>query len=452
VFPNPQDALPLPARPSLEQYRKLAKELVAASRSSDPGAVAAWSRRWIERLAETQPPPGQRPFRREHIEDTIYEVEQYVRRKLAPEPGREAGTLADAQHVLARSHGFDNWAELARHFEALAARGTEVSDFETAADAIVSGDIDTLRRLLRDNPTLVRARSTREHNGTLLTYVSANGVEGYRQRTPKNIVAITQLLLEAGAEVDAEADVYGGGCTPLGLTATSAHPRGAGVQLELMQLLLDHGARIEDPPTAGNRHSAVMSCIANGCPEAAGYFADRGARLDLECAAAIGRLAAVQSYFDAGGTLTNGATSEQRNAALRWAAAGGYDDVVEYLLAHGADIAAGDGDKQTPLHWAVMCASVDTMKLLIARGAPLEAHNVYGGTPFGQALWCAAHNHNADDFIPVVETLVAAGARFGDRHPPTNDRMDALLERHGSATDWSWAWFGERPRLKPGNR
>ena len=74
-----------------------------------------------------------------------------------------------------------------------------------------------LKRILRDNPTLIRARSSREHGATLLHYVSANGVEGYRQRTPKNIVAIARLLLDAGAEVDATADVYGGGGDDAGI-------------------------------------------------------------------------------------------------------------------------------------------------------------------------------------------------------------------------------------------
>jgi hypothetical protein len=39
MYPNPQEALPLTSRPNLDQYRKLAKELVKApfgcSRSSD---------------------------------------------------------------------------------------------------------------------------------------------------------------------------------------------------------------------------------------------------------------------------------------------------------------------------------------------------------------------------------------------------------------------------------
>ena len=50
------------------------------------------------------------------------------------------------------------------------------------------------------------------------------------------------MLLEAGADVDARADMYGGDCTPLGLAATSVYPEKAGVQEELMQVLLDHGA------------------------------------------------------------------------------------------------------------------------------------------------------------------------------------------------------------------
>ena len=35
MYPNPQDALPLPPRPNLEQYKKLAKDLVKAWKSSD---------------------------------------------------------------------------------------------------------------------------------------------------------------------------------------------------------------------------------------------------------------------------------------------------------------------------------------------------------------------------------------------------------------------------------
>src|SRR5690349_9994223 len=74
-------------------------------------------------------------------------------------------------------------------------------NFEGAADAIVNGDVATLVRLLDEEPQLIHQRSTREHRCTLLHYVGANGVEGYRQKSPPNAVELAELLLERGAEV-----------------------------------------------------------------------------------------------------------------------------------------------------------------------------------------------------------------------------------------------------------
>src|SRR5262249_27688794 len=163
-------------------------------------------------------------------------------------------TLTGAQFFIARCHGFTSWRKFISHLEGLNSPHSPVLTFELAADAIVNGDARTLSNLLRDNPGLVQARSMREHRSTLLHYVSANGVEDFRQKTPKNIVEITNLLLNAGAEVDAESDAYGGGCTTLGLVATSVHPEKASVQLALLQTLLDRGAKLDHPSARGNRH------------------------------------------------------------------------------------------------------------------------------------------------------------------------------------------------------
>ncbi len=57
MYPNPQDALPLPPHPSVEQYKKLAKDLVKSCRSGDPAAIGAWALRWIEALATHQTEP-----------------------------------------------------------------------------------------------------------------------------------------------------------------------------------------------------------------------------------------------------------------------------------------------------------------------------------------------------------------------------------------------------------
>jgi hypothetical protein len=188
VYPNPQDVVPLPDRANLEEYKKLAKDLVRAYQFGAPDAIGEWAARW----------PGQADQIAGFAAETMKDRD---------------GALTTAQFVIARVHGFESWPTFAAHLDALAHTASPVSDFETAADAIVSGDAATLRRLLRDQPELIRMRSTREHRSTLLHYVAANGVENYRQRTPANIVDITELLLDAGAEVDAEADMYGGRCT-----------------------------------------------------------------------------------------------------------------------------------------------------------------------------------------------------------------------------------------------
>src|SRR2546426_1001361 len=96
--------------------------------------------------------------------------------------------------------GRKNWQRFAR--PAIARLCAPVRAFESAVDAIVGGDLAGLAALLKSEPALVRERSTREHRSTLLHYVSANGVEDYRQKTPANIVQIAKLLLDAGADVN----------------------------------------------------------------------------------------------------------------------------------------------------------------------------------------------------------------------------------------------------------
>ena len=132
--------------------------------------------------------------------------------------------LSDARLTMAREHGYAAWSEV----EALGDL-TPDSDFERAVDAVVSGDLETLAEILDVRPDLVRAHSRYGHGATLLHYLGANGVETYRQRTPMNAAAVASFLIERGADVAAEAQVYGGGQTTLALLLTSAHPAEAGV-------------------------------------------------------------------------------------------------------------------------------------------------------------------------------------------------------------------------------
>src|SRR5688572_25227342 len=77
----------LPARPNLEQYKKQAKELRDACKSGD--------------------------------DDAIRRVREHARGIGASGLQTKMISLADAQFVLAREHGFDGWSKFAKHIEAL---------------------------------------------------------------------------------------------------------------------------------------------------------------------------------------------------------------------------------------------------------------------------------------------------------------------------------------------
>lgn len=118
----------------------------------------------------------------------------------------EPFTNADARIAVARFHDFLDWPSLAEWVRAIEARDPAVYPFECAVEAVIDGDAAALRRLLGENPGLAEARSSRitpfdppRHEAALLHYLAANGVEGYRQRTPANAVEIAAILLDAGA-------------------------------------------------------------------------------------------------------------------------------------------------------------------------------------------------------------------------------------------------------------
>jgi len=320
-------------------------------------------------------------------------------------------SAADARSIVARTHEFESWDAFAAHAEAVKDRTSPAARFEAAVDAVVSGDVAGLKDLLRQDPALVRARSPRTHHSTLLHYVGANGVEAFRQRTPKRAVEILETLLDAGAEVDATADMYGGGSTTLGLVATSVHPKLAGLQDALIDTLLARGARL-DGQGAGNGHSLVNGCLANGRQEAAERLASRGAPLDLEGAAGVGRLDLVRSRFDADGHLRPPATVTQMKDGFSWACEYGRTDVVAFLLDRG--VAIGDRLRphgQTGLHWAAHGGHLDVVTLLLARHAPLDLRDEsFDGTPLEWALHGWSEADEKAPYYEVVARLVAAGA------------------------------------------
>lgn len=204
--------------------------------------------------------------------------------------------------------------------------------FERAADAVVQGDLEKLRELLDEEPSLVYARSPRPHRATLLIYCGANGTERERQRTPGNAPAITQLLLERGAEVDAVSHLYGGGVTTLMLLLTSIFPKQAGLTGEIVRVLVRAGAKVN----AVADYPAMMAAIDCGQRQGALALAEEGVLLDnLLFAAAVGRLDVLEDLLSQGIDIN---TRYFRGAtALHAAAALGQEQAVAFLLARGAD-------------------------------------------------------------------------------------------------------------------
>lgn len=285
-------------------------------------------------------------------------------------------------------------------------------EFEDAADAIVEGDLAALRTLLMRNPALVHARSTRQHRSNLLHYVSANGVEDERQKTPPNILDITRLLLDSGADVNAESDAYAGRSTTLMLAATSCHPENAGLQLPLLQLLIDRGALIDGPDGT----SVVLACLHNGRGAAARFLAGKGAHLDLEGAAGVGRIDLVRTAFHADGSLKPPATRTQLQDGFTWACQFGWTEVAAYLLAHGVPINARlRHHGQTGLHWAAYGGHPETVSLLLESGAETETRDAsFDGTPLEWALYAWGNATVPGRWLEVAALLV----RHGARHDP----------------------------------
>ncbi len=211
-----------------------------------------------------------------------------------------------------------------------------------------------------------------------------------------------QMLLDAGAEVDAEADVYGRGATTLALAVTSSHPRAAGLQIPLADLLVERGARI-DP-------DIVKYSLMNGCPEAAAHMALRGAPVGFEDAAGINRVDLLATHFEPGRRVA----ARDAAAALVTAAWYGQRDAVAFLLDHGVDPAARrPHEGSTALHVASYSGYPALVELLLERGAPVNVNDAVYGTPplvWAMHAWLAEGRRNADDYRAIIRRLLDAGA------------------------------------------
>lgn len=250
--------------------------------------------------------------------------------------------------------------------------------FLQAVNALDAGRLDELRELVANNPRLLRdplltpGESGYFKDPYLIWFVADNPIRN--AKLPSNIVDALRFLIDA---VKREApDTYLNQINyTLGLVATGRIPREYGVQIPMMEVLVDAGA----VPGDG------MGAIAHGNPEAARWLIDHGGELTLATALLL-------NYKNDIEPLTINADKPAKLTALTAAAFYGNAAIVKYLINTGLDpngypdIHSGFHSHGTPLHQAVSSASLDTVRLLVNAGAQLDVTDkIYDGTPLDWA-------------------------------------------------------------------
>ncbi|KAH8384004.1 hypothetical protein KR009_011649 [Drosophila setifemur] len=257
-------------------------------------------------------------------------------------------------------------------------------------EAAKAGDLDTVRRIVLNNPHSVNCRDLDGRHSTPLHFAA-----GF------NRVPVVQFLLEHGAEVHM-ADK--GGLVPLHNACSYGH-------YEVTELLVKHGANVNVPdlwkftplheaaakgkydicklllkqgadPSKKNRDGATAAdLVKESDHDVAELLRGPSALLD---AAKKGNLARVQRLANA--ETINCRDAQGRNSTPLHLAAGYNNfECAEYLLEHGADVNAQDKGGLIPLHNASSYGHLDIAALLIKHKTVVNATDKWGFTPLHEA-------------------------------------------------------------------
>jgi ankyrin repeat protein len=305
----------------------------------------------------------------------------------------------------------------------LRARGAYVD----ICTACYVGDIDRVRELLRDDPSLANRPSE------YVTYYPCSGTP-MRNAAGAGHVEIVQLLLEHGADPNLPEE----GIAPRGHGLYAAVSNG---HYEIAKLLLEHGA-YPNPPVESSA-DAVGIAIARGDLRMIGLLARHGATweihmhppkgvtyADLVATGLPRAMNVLATYNDLGVAtrlLAGNAALADDEEALQAAAASGHEEFVRLLLQHQPDLASRvtvsrpraianllfehgmDPNRPnwlriTPLHSFAETSDVESAALFLDHGADIDAREEeWSATPLG---WAAHHGH-----VLMVEFLLRRGAK-----------------------------------------
>lgn len=273
--------------------------------------------------------------------------------------------------------------------------------FKEAKKAISAGDVQSLKRLLQQFPGLANHRLAADRLGnqnTLLHECTGMATLSWATTAPE----IAQLLIDAGADVNATEKILGGE-TPL-IHAVSVN------NVPVAKVLLENGADTEQQGRHdGSIDTALGYALFDGtdtrleqfernCPE---LLLDYGAKCYLPFAAALAK--SLHGYFSESGQL----------------------------LPHASPLADRQMVLQQGLLFAAKYGQLESAKLLLEQGAEINAC-----IPFfhfnATALHLACEN---GERLAMVEFLLEKGADWKQK--------DATY--HGTALDW--AMHCKQPRV-----
>jgi ankyrin repeat protein len=288
--------------------------------------------------------------------------------------------------AIAREYGFSSWQKLKDRVDHLAAEAASgpakpvigedlIKSFDdplvvAAVEAIHRGNTEALKRLLAENRDLAtirlgRATSINPREMSLL-HIATDWPGHY-----PNGAETVAVLVAAGADVDARFEGHH--------TETPLHWAASSDDVAVLDALLDLGADIEAPGAVIGGGTPLPDAAAFGQWRAAHRLVERGAKMSLWEAAALGLLDRVEGHF-AGAALQPWSTSDpwpgdvppdEETHAFWCACHGGQKEVAEYLLNRGADINWLGYDKLTPLGAARRTRANALVAWLIHRGAKL---------------------------------------------------------------------------------
>ena len=231
-----------------------------------------------------------------------------------------------------------------------------------AIEAIRGGDLDGLARLLGEHPDLATARLIRRNSrsGDDVSHTLLHVATDWPGHFPNGTRTVAALV-QAGADVNARSTGPH--------TETPLHWAASSDDVAVLDTLIDAGADIEAGGAVIGGGTPLDDAVAFGQWQTARRLVERGARTKLWNAAALGLMDRVEQIV-AGETPPG---QQELTKALWCACHGGQQTAAEYLVERGADLNWIGWDKLTPLDAARRSGADQLVEWLLEHGAQVAS-------------------------------------------------------------------------------